>query len=420
MHGDDANTAQDEPVKRRIVIAGGGVAGLEAALALADLAGDLAEIALVSPEADFLYKPLTVEEPFTSQPASRMELAPLLREISVAFVPASVKEVRPQQHEVVLGAGGGSSQVMNYDTLVVCIGGRARPVYSKAETFWSSRSDLPIDAIIRDAASERKSIAFVIPPGTSWPLPLYELAMLTRRRTEQLGLAEVALRIYTPEDAPLLIFGRPASEAVSDVLRARKIELELEASVIEGDPGDLRVLPGRRALEASTVIALPRIEGAAIAGLPVDDHGFIPIDASCRVVGASDVYAAGDGTSFPVKQGGLATQQADVVAEQIAADLGAPVTATEFKPVLRGQLITGDESLNLKHELSGGHGEGDASLDYLWWPPQKIGGRYLSALIAKEPVGDLEPRTRTLEVEVSFPHEWHGNLLSWDAEVPSE
>ena len=38
----------------RVLIAGGGVAGLEALLALRDLAGDRVELTLLSPETDFI------------------------------------------------------------------------------------------------------------------------------------------------------------------------------------------------------------------------------------------------------------------------------------------------------------------------------------------------------------------------------
>ena len=57
--------------------------------------------------------------------------------------------------------------------------------------------------------------------------------------------------------------------------------------------------------------------------------------------GAEDVYAAGDGTNFPIKQGGIACQQADAVAEVIAKAAGASLEPRSFRPVLRGRLITG-------------------------------------------------------------------------------
>ncbi len=406
-----------KPERPRVVVAGGGVAGVEAALALVDLAGELAEITLVSPEQEFHYKPLTVEEPFTMQPAARFDLDAMLGELGVAFVREAVSSVDPENQRLLVGGSGDRRRAIGYDKLVTCIGGRARPIFREAETFWAWRGDLPIDDLIKTAASEDRELRLLIPPGTSWPLPMYELALLTRRRSEELRLGGVPLHVYTPEDAPLLIFGPAASAAVGDVLRARRIELSVGASVVEDEDGALRVHPGGALLEAGPTIALPRIEGPAIAGLPADEHGFVPIDGRCRVRGVPDVYAAGDGTDFPVKQGGLASQQADVAAEQIAAELGAEIEPHEFEPVLRGKLITGDESLHLKHELSGGHGEGMVSADYLWWPPQKIGGRYLSALLGHEPVGDLEPTARALEVEVSLPHEWHGELLTWDSEI---
>ena len=138
--------------------------------------------------------------------------------------------------------------------------------------------------------------------------------------------------------------------------------------------------------------------------MPIDEHG--------RVAGETDLYAAGDGTNFPIKQGGLATQQADAVAADIARRAGAIRRAKPFEPVLRGQLITGSESLHMKHALSGGRGEGTASLDYLWWPPQKVAGRYLSAWLGQTPT-DLEPPSRPIEVEVSWPHEWHHTPVSY-------
>jgi sulfide:quinone oxidoreductase len=108
-----------------------------------------------------------------------------------------------------------------------------------------------------------------------------------------------------------------------------------------------------------------------------------------------DVFAAGDATTFPLKQGGLATQQADAAAETIAAELGVAVEPTPFRPVLRGLLLTGGAPLYLRSALSaGGDPEersarrirrkpaSEVSQRALWWPPSKIAGRYLAPLLA--------------------------------------
>jgi sulfide:quinone oxidoreductase len=148
-----------------------------------------------------------------------------------------------------------------------------------------------------------------------------------------------------------------------------------------------------------------------VPGLPCDDAGFIRVDEHCRVIGVDDVYAAGDGTSFPVKQGGIGAQQADAAAEDIAAKLGADVDPQPFRPVLRGKLLTGSDSIKMKHALTGGD-RGEVSPDFLWWPRTKVTGRYISAWLAHtSPVADLEPREMPIEVEASWPHEWHGAPL---------
>ena len=119
--------------------------------------------------------------------------------------------------------------------------------------------------------------------------------------------------------------------------------------------------------------------------------------------GLRDVYAAGDLTAFPIKQGGLAAQQADAAAEAIAAHAGAPLDPRPFSPVLRALLLTGKTPVYMRVELGGGHGETSTAADEpLWWPPGKIVGRYLAPFLAELGVLDLspEPDEDVLRVEL--------------------
>jgi sulfide:quinone oxidoreductase len=400
----------------RTLIVGGGIAGLEALLALHDMAEDRVDLTLVAPDSEFTYKPLVVEEPFSMKPAERRELAPLLRELGGGLVQRRVTGVLTDEHAVQLDDGSR----MEYEILVVCTGGRTRPPYQRAVSFRVEGQELEIDPLLARADEhESRTLAFVVPPGVSWPLPIYELALMSRRRAEERGHGETRLSVITPEAAPLIMFGRAASDAVAELLRARRIDVEAETYVSESANGELSLAPGERKLEAGAIVALPLIEGPGFAGLPADDHGFIPIDEHARVPGVEDVYAAGDGTTFPIKQGGLATQQADAAAEHIAARLGAPVEPKPFHPVLRGQLITGAESLHMRHDLTGGHGEGTASLDYLWWPPHKVSGRYLAAWLAHEaPRAGPEPPGGLVDIEVPLTHEWHEQPMALDPYRP--
>jgi sulfide:quinone oxidoreductase len=397
-------------MKRRVVIVGGGVAGLEALMALHDLAGDRAELILVAPDPDFLYKPLLVEEPFDLGPAEQHALKPLVEVFGADFVQKAVKGVQPDEHIVELSDGSR----LEYDFLIVCAGGQFHSALKGARTFPSGGEPLRINALLRAGQGPRR-IAFVVPPGVTWALPIYELALMTQRRALELGLDDVRITVVTPEETPLAIFGPAASEAVSALLVARGIEVEAGVFAHEGEGGELILTPGDRRMDADEVVALPAMDGPAIAGLPKDDGGFIPIDQHARVRGVEDVYAAGDGTNFPIKQGGLGTQQADAAAAHIAHRLGAAIAVEPFHPVLRGKLLTGEESLHLRADVAGGGGEGGAALDCLWWPPHKISGRYLAPFLYHGDVhAEPEPPRRSLDVEVALPREWHEQPMALD------
>lgn len=398
------------------MILGGGIAGLEALLALADLAGERTAITLVAPFPDFLYKPTTVEEPFTGQPAEHRELGPLAADLGASFVLGSARAVDYPARRVELGEG----EPVPFESLIVCVGGRATDPYRGATTFRATGEPLAIDPVIETALGHgSRTLAFVVPPGVTWPLPLYELALMTRRRADEAGRADLRIALLSPEDAPLAAFGVTASEAIADLLGVRRIEFAGGSHVVEDDEGRLSVIPQHEALDAGAVVALPLIEGPGIEGLPCDEHGFVPIDEHARVRGMPGVYAAGDGTTFPVKQGGIATQQADAAVEHLAASLGAEMDPAPFEPVLRGQLIVGGESLNIRHDLEGGHGEGEVSLDYLWWPPHKVSGRYLAPWLAHEtPHREPEPPTHPIDVEVSHPDGWHSTPMAIDPDGP--
>ncbi len=397
----------------RVVIAGGGVAGLEALLALSDLAGDRAALTLVDPEPDFLYKPLLVEEPFDLGPAARHELQPLAAEKGATFIQRGIASVTPQDHRVELDDGSS----LDYDFLVVCAGGRFVPAIEGATTFPSPDPFSP-DRLLDRAEQADRRLVFVVPAGVSWSLPLYEIALMTQRRAVQRG-ADVKIAIVTPESSPLAVFGPNASTMIEELLRGRGIEVISASTVREVAGAGIKLSPGDRAIGPAEVVALPVMEGPGVQGLPADEQGFIPVDEQSRVKGVDDVYAAGDGTSFPIKQGGLATQQADAAAEDIAHRIGAGPAPEPFRPVLRGKVLTGDESVSLRADVAGGGGEGEASLDALWWPPQKISARYLAPLLYHDhAVVDTEPPRQALDVEVALPDEWHKEPMAIDPLEP--
>lgn len=403
-----------QPVQ--VVIAGGGVAGLEALLALRDLAADRVGLTLVSPDKDFMYKPMIVAEPFSAGRARRRALAPIARELGARFIQQPFVQVAPETRSVELGDGS----ELGYDLLVLCVGARSRPAYRRVLTFDAAADPLRMTGVLADLEGGwSKSISFLVPPGATWPLPIYELALMTQRQAWSTCCDDVSYTIVTPEPAPLAIFGTRASAAVADLLCQRGIDVATGTYARQDADGRLMLVPGDRPLHAARTVALPVPEGPRIPGLPADEHGFIPIDEHGRVRGLDDVYAAGDSTTFPIKQGGLATQQADAAAEHIAARVGAPIDPQPFRPVLRGKLLTGDHPLFVHHEIRGGAGDGGVSDVPLWWPAHKVCARYLAPWLEPEAARqDPEPPRPALDVDVLLPRARHEHPLALDPYGP--
>jgi sulfide:quinone oxidoreductase len=347
------------------------VAGLEAMLALRELAGDLVDIELLAPEPAFWYKPLAVAEPFDAGQVHHFELAGIAEVADATFTLGQLASVDDDSRIARTSHGA----EIRYDALVVACGVLSQPAIAGALTFRGPADSDAFRHLLEDAENGRvRSIAFAIPDTAAWPLPLYELALLTARRLER-GPNDVALTLVTPEPAPLSLFGEAATEALRTLLRESGIKLLAGSRPVHYESGRLELIP-EATLLAERVVALPRLEGPRILGIPQDADGFIATDLSGRVNGLAHVYAAGDITQFRIKQGGIATQQADAVAEAIAAEAGAAVQPHRFRPVLRGLLLTGDTPRYLRRDPLGGRDEASAvAVDALWWPPAKIVGR---------------------------------------------
>jgi sulfide:quinone oxidoreductase len=385
----------------QVVIAGGGVAALEATLALRALAREPVSIELIAPEPEFVYRPLAVTEPFRVGETRRFPLGRLVEAAGGTLRQDSVASVDPADR--VVRTGGGNE--LAYDALLVALGARPRETLPNTLLFSGPESVPSLAAVLEQAVDgELRRIVFALPAGVTWPLPLYELALLTSSYLSEHCATGIALALVTPEERPLALFGAEASERIAELLAIRGITCHARTTPIAFEDGVLRVAPDGR-VEADCVIALPRLQGPALTGLPSDTDGFLPIDRLCHVGSEPDVYAAGDATQFPLKQGGIAAQQADVAATDIAGRVGSTVEPTPFRPVLRGLLLTGMAARFLRSEP--GTAESEIDTEALWWPPAKIVGRYLAPFLAEKLGLSAEaPRGDAVRVEVELdPHD---------------
>lgn len=365
----------------KVLIVGGGVGALEAALALRDLAGDKVAVEICAGRSEFLYRPFAVGEPYGASRVLRYDLERLADRCGAEFRLENVAAVDP----ALRCAHTHDGAEIAYDRLIVAPGARLLWSVPGATTFWGVADEGEVQEIVNRLREGRlRRLVFTMPGGLGWALPAYELALLAASELKRTGIAGTRLTVVTPEDGPLQIFGRRASEQVAELLADNGIEVLSGVHPVKFEHGSLAVVPGEE-IEADAVVSLPRLEGRRIEGLPYDPSGFIPVDDHSRVAGLAGTYAVGDVTNFPVKQGGIATQQADVAAEAIAAELGCDVVAKPLDPVLRGVLWTGTKPRYLFGWLGGGHGETSIASDRPPWPidnPSKLIGRYLTPFLA--------------------------------------
>ncbi len=371
----------------RVLIAGGGVAGLEALLALRALAGDRLDITIIAPELKFVNRSISVDQPFKTQRVRGIPLEDTAAEFGAQWHRGTLDRVEPERHRVVTR----DRAELPYDRLVVALGAHAeREWTSEGVLTYSGGHDGPSYRLLLHHLREQRysKVAFVKPSGASWPLPLYDLALMTGAHCAEHERSAVELSLITPEEEPLGMFGTAASAAVRRLLVGGGITLHTSSYGVPGRVGWLDISPGDRRLRIDRIVTQPRLVGPRLRGVPCGHDGFIHTDAHGRLAGLEDVFAAGDATAFPIKQGGLAAQQADAVAEVIAASVRADIDPQPFRPVLRGVLLTGGLPRYLRADISGDAGDNSTiSGEALWWPPDKLAGRYLAPYISSQ-VGD--------------------------------
>jgi sulfide:quinone oxidoreductase len=347
------------------VVAGGGVAAVEACLGLrASVSEHEVDIDLVTPVPHFAYRPLSVLESFGGGPAWSMPLDRFAADQDLTLINDALGSVDADERVVITTSGAR----LGYDLLLVAIGAKTTPQVPGAITFRGSSDSPAVRRMLDEAAARlRPRIAFAVGPSSSWPLPLYELALLTAREL-QARRVHAELTLVTPEAAPLDVFGPRASALVARLLDELDFSVVCAAEPSAFSDGELLMADGS-SIATDRVLALPRAEGRFVEGLPHDEDGFVPVDAHGRIEGLDRAYAAGDITDFHYRHGGLAAQQADAAAESILADLGLPIEPRPFSPVLQGVLFTGGEPAYLRAPIGERATAASEPRGYcLWWP----------------------------------------------------
>jgi sulfide:quinone oxidoreductase len=381
----------------RVLIVGGGSAALEAAFTLQRVAERRVDTTILAPDEHFVNRAMAVLVPFAAGHGPHEPLSALASDAGARLRPGRMASVNAAGHEVVTDDG----EAIPYDALLIAVGAVQRAPFGRVLAFGAPGTEQRMHGLVQDLeAGHVRRIAFVVPAGASWPLPLYELALMAAERAYDMG-QRCELVLATPEETPLALFGPEASGALAARLKEAGVVVRTGVDVTVPKPGLVELHPGGDRLNVDRVVTLPTLEGPAVKGLPHDAHGFLPVDRQGRVAGAPDVYAAGDATHFPIKQGGLACQQADAAAEAIAAQAGVAIEPEPYAAMLQGVLLTEHAATFMRRAVAAAADDADlVSGGGLWWPPAKIAGRELARHVGDLPTLALPAGSEGVEVNV--------------------
>jgi sulfide:quinone oxidoreductase len=367
----------------RVVVCGGGIAAVEGLLRLRRLLGSSVDIDLIAPNDELVIRPLAVSQPFASGPPSRYGLELIATDNDADWVKDTLAWV--DRDAQVVHTGGGESR--HYDALLIAVGGRQTEAFEHVRTFRDAEADESYQGVVQDVEQGyAKSIVFLLPDGPVYPFPLYELALMTAERAHDMGIDDIEMSLVTPEVSPMAIFGRAASDTVADLLERAGIAVYASALAQVPAPRQVIVQPHGIELHPGQIVATPLIAGPGIRGLAGGGaHGFLPIDAACRVPGPdARVHAAGDAAAYPIKHGGLGAQMADTAASAIAQLAGADVDVKPFHPVIQGKLLSGGTPVYISARLIGPRGFESQVHDTPPWPEdQKVIAEELGPYLAE-------------------------------------
>ncbi len=336
------------PVRTKIVILGGGFAGLRALYRLRSL-GERAEVTLVDLRTTSLARPALPEVAFAGKPVEHARFAlerPVTRS-GATFVNQGIDRVDAAGRRIVLENG----DVIAYDYLLMAlgakkdydaIGGFREFGYSVCDDTEAPRLATALDAfrggpiVVGSAKSvwgTRLDIAALAAPCEG---PVAEIMFMVNHDLRHRGLREAsAIKVFSPGDVFFEDVGARVRDAVAALVSSEGIEVTTGKVLSHLEEGAVVFEDGTR-WESALSIVLPPYAGNPVvkrsAGLG-DEQGFVPTDATMRHLDFERVYAAGDGTALSMpKLGHIAVMQADVASAAIIRDVTGEGAVPAYRP----------------------------------------------------------------------------------------
>ena len=323
-----------------IVVLGGGVGGLVAASRLRRLLPREHRVVLVDRSVWHSFAPAYTSVMLGQKVAEQVsrDLRRLERK-GIEFIPAEISGIDLSSRTVHL-----SGQELTYDYLIVSMGTQYSagdiPGLGTAYTYYSLEG---AEGLREEIASFTSGRIAIVVAGMPYKCPAapYEGALLLDHYFRRKRLrAEVEIRLFTPEPAPLPVAGEAIGQEVAEILAGREIWFSPNTRLRAVDP-EAKKLSFQDGMDAAydLLIGVPLHEVPTVvreAGL-AGDGAWVDVDRETLATSFERVYAIGDVTGIPLanglmlpKAGVFAHGEAEVVARNIAAEIRGSETGWAF------------------------------------------------------------------------------------------
>lgn len=315
-------------MKKKIVILGGGFAGVEAAIKMCKYGYDTT---LVS-DRDYLFiYPISIWIPVNKKGFDEVSipLKKLSNKHKFNLIIDSVNNINPKENIVKL-----NTQDIRYDYLIVAMGMSKIPIEGIEHTM--SICGKPLDSVkIKDKLQEliaqkkgKIAIGFGGNPKDNSAVrggPAFELLFnISTFLKKQKLRNNFEITFFAPMKEPGKKMGEKAYDKLSNLFETYGIESRTGVKIQNFTDKSIQFADGSE-LESDLIIYIPSGNGHPVIAkseLPVNDSGFIIIDNQCKVSNTQNIYAVGDisaiqGPSWAAKQGHVAEVMADIAAFNI-------------------------------------------------------------------------------------------------------
>jgi hypothetical protein len=308
---------------KRIVVVGGGIAGVEAALTLTRTL-TRAHVTLVSQWKSLRMLPQLVYVPFGA--SSQSIDIPLGRALAPAGIDLQIgtcQHIDIENHSITTDMGD-----IAYDALVVAPGTLPEP--TNAYRLRTLQDALRLRTSLEDlerSTDAHRSIMLRVPSSCTWAPPAFEFALLLAAWRDERSLNDIRITVAVEDSNPLDQFDPHASTLIIDRLADNNVEL-------------LTNVPNHRLdlMESSIAIEFGMLIAHRVPGLPpLNADGFYEIDSEGFV--AQDAFVIGDAANTSYKGAFATGWHARRVAMALGGDLsvlgerieGIPVDECEYQ-----------------------------------------------------------------------------------------